>query len=75
MMRRASRLTLDDVNWVDGTVRIYSPKRRRSERLLPSRDDVGAVLAKYVMHARLRTRSHTRWRILAAARASLFVRI
>jgi site-specific recombinase XerD len=49
-----TRLTLDDINWRAGTLRLTRTKGRR-ERQLPLPAEVGRALAEYVTQARPRT--------------------
>lgn len=47
----ASSLTLDSVDWKNGTIRIWSPKTK-SERSLPLTVRLGNALENYVLHYR-----------------------
>lgn len=49
-----ARLTLEDINWRSGTVRLVNTKGRR-ERQLPLPAEVGRAIAKYLQQARPRT--------------------
>lgn len=48
------RLTLDDLDWSEGTLRVVQTKTRRS-LLLPLTDEAGEVLSKYLKSARPQT--------------------
>jgi integrase/recombinase XerD len=49
-----ARLTLEDINWRSGTIRLIKTKGRR-ERQLPLPAEVGRAIAKYLQQARPRT--------------------
>ena len=46
-----ARLTLDDVDWRAGRIRLAHPKGRR-ERLLPLPEELGRAMATYLQHRR-----------------------
>ena len=52
----AIALTLDDIDWMAGTVRISQSKSRRAD-VLPLPHATGAAIAEYVRHERPRTSS------------------
>lgn len=53
-----SKLSLDDIDWVAGTICIQSTKSHR-ERRLPLAQDVGAALCSYLKNGRPPCRSRT----------------
>jgi integrase/recombinase XerD len=53
-----SKLSLDDIDWVAGTICIQSTKSHR-ERRLPLAQDVGAALCSYLKHGRPPCRRRT----------------